>query len=345
MARDYYQVLGVPKTSSADEIKKAYRALARKLHPDVNKAPDAQKQFTEVQNAYDVLSDDKKRALYDQHGEAGLSGAAGPGPHPHVDWSNIGGRRGQAGGFDPDDLTSMFETFFGGFGGASDAGRSSPRGPSARGPGSGGGGGGGGGGRRGGRHAPRREEPPAEVHDVRVDFLKAARGGAETLRISSGGSSRSVDVKIPAGIPDGSTMRLRGLGPLDGDGDPTDLLIRVNVDPHPLFRRGEGPDAGKSLDVYVDVPLTIAEAALGATVHVPTLSGSVDLKVPAGTASGRRLRVRGQGIAPSGGTAGDLYAVVQIVPPRAEDLTPADAETLRRIGSRPAGLRSGPEWA
>lgn len=327
MGRDYYEVLGVSKTASADEIKKAYRGAARKLHPDVNKAPDAQKKFTEVQNAYDVLSDDAKRRAYDQFGEAGVSGAAAAGgPGPGWGAAGPGGYRVNmdGSGFDAEDLSSMFETFFGGMGGRSgkaSAGRKSSR-----------------------RAAPRHEAPAPEVHDVRVDFMKAVRGGAESLRVSSAGASRSVDVKIPAGIPHGATMRLRGLGPMDHDGDPTDLMIRVLVEPHALFRRGEGADAGKGLDIFIDVPLTIAEATLGATVHVPTLGGSVDLKIPPGTASGKKLRVRGQGIAPPGATAGDLYAVIQIVPPAPADLTSAETEALRGLSGKPSSVRSAPPW-
>lgn len=331
MGRDYYDVLGVSRTAPADDIKKAYRAAARKLHPDVNKAPDAQKKFTEVQNAYDVLSDEKKRRAYDQFGEAGVSGAAG-GAGPAPGWGGAagpGGYRVNVGGqgFDPDDLSSMFETFFGGAG--------SGRGGGAR-----------SGGRKGSRRAaPRSEEPAPEVHDVKVDFMRAVRGGSESLRVSSGGAARSVDVKIPAGIPSGATMRLRGLGPLDHDGDPTDLLIRVLIEPHPLFRRGEGAEAGKSLDVYLDVPLSIAEATLGATVHVPTLAGSVDLKIPPGTASGKKLRVRGQGIAPAGGAAGDLYAVIQIVPPKLDDLLPEERRVLETLGAKLPSPRTGPAWS
>jgi curved DNA-binding protein len=330
MGRDYYEVLGVLKGASADEIKKAYRGLARKLHPDVNKAADAQKKFTEVQNAYDVLSDEKKRKVYDQFGEAGLSGAgaeqtasSGRGGGTPYGWGGQSGRVNVGGQhFDPDDLGSMFDTFFGGGGGMGGSGRTS--------------------GRRASSRRTRREEPetPA-VHDIRVEFMKAARGGTESLKISSHGSSRAVDVKIPAGIPSGTTMRLRGLGPMDEDGDPTDLHIRVLVDAHPLFRR-EGGES--SLDLAIDVPLTVAEATLGAAVNVPTLEGSVEMKIPAGTASGKKMRLRGLGIKPAAGTAGDLYVVPQIVTPKPEDLSPAGMEAIRLAGSGPKGLRSGAGW-
>ncbi len=334
MGRDYYEVLGVSKTASADEIKKAYRGLARKLHPDVNKAADAQKKFTEVQNAYDVLSDEKKRKAFDQFGEAGVSGAAGGGygggggsggvpPGWNQGYNsgrvNVGGQS-----FDPDDLGSMFDTFFGGGGGGMGGGRSSTSG------------------RRSSKRGRKPEPEPPQVHDINVEFVKAARGGTESLRVSSGGSSRSVEIKIPAGIASGTTMRLRGLGAMDEEGDPTDLHIRVIVEPHALFRRGEG-EAG-SLDLVIDVPLTVAEATLGAAVNVPTLEGSVEMKIPAGTPSGKRLRLRGLGIKPAAGTAGDLYVVPQIVPPKPEDLSPAGMEAIRLAGSTPKDLRSGAGW-
>jgi len=230
---------------------------------------------------------------------------------------NVGGQS-----FDHDDLGSMFDTFFGG-GGGMGGGRSSS-------------------GRRTTKRGRKAEPESPQVHDIHVEFVKAARGGTESLRVSSGGSSRSVDIKIPAGIASGTTMRLRGLGAMDEEGDPTDLHIRVLVEPHALFRRGEG-EAG-SLDLVIEVPLTVAEATLGATVSVPTLEGGVEMKIPAGTASGKRMRLRGLGIKPAAGTAGDLYVVPQIVTPKPEELSPAGMEAIRLAGSVPKDLRSGAGW-
>lgn len=317
--RDLYEVLGVAKTASDDEIKAAYRTLARKFHPDVNKAADAHQKFTEVQNAYDVLSDPKKRKSYDQYGDvsaaertAGAQSAAGAGPH--FRWSNTGSSE-----FDSEDLSSMFEEMFGGHSGFSAAGsrRAKTRG-------------------RSGKHA----EPESVTHDITVSFLTAAKGGPESLRISVAGKTRTIEVKIPAGTPEGGQLRIK-----DGAGDGIDLILRIHVGVHPLFRRGEGENAGKSPDLYLDLPLTIAEATLGTTVSVPTLEGTVQLVVPPGTASGRKLRLRAKGIRPTSGEPGDLLTVVKIIPPDPSQLTSEEQEQLRILSSRQSPVRTGPEWS
>jgi DnaJ-class molecular chaperone len=323
--RDYYDVLGVGRSASADEIRKAYRTLARQLHPDVNKAADASKKFTEVQEAYDVLSDEQKKKLYDQFGHAGVSpGAGGPAPagggRPHYSWSNVGGPGGVSGAeFDAEDLGSMFEAFFGERGG--------------HGAGFGGGMGGMGGATRGrpgagkARRAGRtpEAEPAAIEHELDITFMTAARGGTEPLRLNTDGKSRTIEVKIPKGTADGARLRVRG------GADGQDIILRIKVGPHPVFRRTEHGVGPQGLDLYLDLPLSIAEAALGATVTAPTLDGSVELRIPPGTASGRKLRVRGQGLEDAKGARGDLYAVVKIVPPESGQLSAADAAALRRI--------------
>ncbi len=314
--RDYYQILGVPRTSTQDELRRAYRKLARELHPDVNKAPDAQKKFTEVQHAYDVLSDESKRALYDQYGEGfatrGSGGAGTPGGSGA--WSTSSARGGGGGvDFDMEDLSSMFDAMFGGRGQASPG--TSKRSKSKRGP---------------AQAAPPPEAEPVR-HDLHISFMTAARGGTESLQLQHSGGKRTVEVNIPAGIHDGATLRVRNV--FGGTSGP-DLLLTIRVGGHPAFRRGEGLQTGKGNDLLVDLPLTIAEATLGATVTAPTLEGDVDLTVPPGTASGKRLRLKGKGIRSAGGDVGDLYAVVKIVPPPADALTQAERELLVRLSSR-----------
>jgi DnaJ-class molecular chaperone len=330
MAKDYYQILGTSKTASADEIRSAYRKLARKLHPDVNKAPDAAAKFNEVQQAYDVLSDDHKRKLYDQFGSAAFE-AGGPGTSagragagrasPHYSWSNVGGRTQggpDLGGmdFDAEDIGSVFEAIFG----QQQQAGGSPF-------------------TRTGRPRAKPKAPDESRHEVRISFMTAARGGVERLRVSDNGSQRTVEVTIPPGIEEGSQLRVRG-----GAGTGRDLILLIHIDPHPLIRRGEGADVGKGLDLYLDLPLTIAEATLGEVISVPTLGGPVDLQVPAGTASGRKLRLRGKGIHDPQGRQGDLYAVIRIVPPAGKELTEAEGAELRRISAKGPAPRAGSSW-
>jgi curved DNA-binding protein len=307
--KDLYAVLGVARTASADEVKKAYRKLARQYHPDVNKATDAQSKFTQVQHAYDVLSDEAKRRHYDQFGTTNGSepppSGGGAGGNPR--WSSVGGPFG-SGQVDPDELGSMFEAFFG------NSGRGGGQGFSSKG---------------GRSRSPRGEDAhEAARHEIMIPFVTAARGGTETLRLETGAGSQTIEVTIPAGIDDGAQLRVRRGG---GSGD---LILSVRVGSHPIFRRGEGASLGRGLDLSVDVPMTIADATLGAKLNVPTLDQPVEVTIPAGTASGKKLRLKGLGIKPATGAAGDLYAVVQIVPPAADTLTASERETLKTIASR-----------
>ncbi len=327
--RDYYQILGVERTATEDEIRAAYRKLARKLHPDVNKAPDAQARFTEIQEAYDVLSDKEKRRAYDRFGHAGPAGAAGrPGGGAgrggvHYQWQS-GGGSGPAGfDFDADDLGSMFDTFFGGAArGARGAGRA--------------------------QHG-RRARPVAGqdvTHTMRLDFESAARGGKRRISLLRGGDERSIEVTIPPAVRDGAKLRIRGEGhpsPTPG-GAPGDLILTIRVEPHPVLVRGRPGDPPDSLDLSLELPLTIAEATLGCRVQVPTLDGPVDLNVPPGAASGKYLRLRERGLENAAGRRGDLYARVRVVPPDGSGLAPGEAETLRRIAERTPALRTGPGW-
>lgn len=317
--RNFYEVLGVEKSASADEIRAAYRKLARQYHPDVNKAKDAPAKFNEVQEAYDVLSDEQKRKAYDRLGdryaEAGRPGPAGNGGSPHYTWSNVGGPGGGEVDFDMEDLGSVFETLFGG--------------QRSGGPFSG-----------AGRGRARARAGPREVrHEVDIDFMTAARGGTERLKVSNEGKSRTVEISIPAGINHGGQLRMRGAGP-----EGSDLILTIRVGEHPLFRRGEGAESGRGLDLFLDLPLTIAEATLGTAVSVPTLTDAVELTVPPGTASGRKLRLRGRGIRDPEGRHGDLYAVIKIVPPAAEALSPAERQLMLEISARGPKVRAGPGW-
>ncbi|HBZ96870.1 MAG: molecular chaperone DnaJ [Phycisphaerae bacterium] len=269
--KDYYAILGVQRTASADEIRKAYRSLARKYHPDVSTEGDAGDRFNEVQQAYEVLSDEEKRRAYDQFGDAG-AGAAG--------WSGYGG--GGGGDVDPDRFQDIFEQMFGGGG------------PSPGGNPFGGG---------GGAARPRRG---GDVNSsMTVTFMTAAQGGVEEIRPDGA----SVEVRIPAGIDDGGKLRLRGRGqPGLHGGEAGDLIVTVHVGAHPVLRRD-------GLDLIVDVPISLAEAGLGTVVRVPLLKGSIELKIPPCTSSGRRLRVPGKGIVDDRQRTGDFYAQVQVVSP------------------------------
>ena len=306
--RDYYDVLGVKRTASQDEIRAAYRKLARELHPDVNKSPDAQERFAEVQSAYDVLGEPDKRAQYDRFGRAGAAQAAGAGGAAHYAWSNVGGRGGGAGAdFDMDDLGSVFESLFGG----DRAGARGTRTPRGR--------------------ARERAKPTAQA-ELDISFVTMARGGTERVPVRRSGKATTIEVSIPKAIADGTKLRVAGMG-----GDP-DLILTIRVGKHPLYRR-EGV-----LDLEIDLPLTYAEAALGKEVGVPTLEGEVFITVPAGTKSGKRLRLRGRGLTDPKGSSGDLYAIVQIVPPSAESLTDEDRAALERLDAKGPRPRTSPPW-
>lgn len=338
MAKDFYNVLGIARGATADEIKRAYRKLAREYHPDVNKNAGAAAKFTEVQEAYDVLSDPQKREYYDRFGHApGSDAGAAPGGM-HVDFGNMGGfgnGGGMGGGrrvrvenfdFDAEELGSMFDAFFGG-----------ARGPGRPGGGGGsGGGGGGGGGNDGGRTRARgrthqRQREPESL-ELFITFMTAARGGTEQVKLEGPDGPRTLEVKIPAGVVTGQRLRVRG-----SDGDVT---LELRVGEHPTFRRAEFPGVApadeRRLDLYVDVGLDLGTATLGGPVSVPTLTGSVELRVPPGTPSGAKLRAKGQGISPGNGPSGDLYAVIKIVPPR--DVPPDLRAALERL--RPGDARA-----
>jgi DnaJ-class molecular chaperone len=303
--RDPYDVLGVPKSASAADIKKAYRQLAKKYHPDRNKDDAKSKErFAEINTAYEIVGDEKKKAQFDR-GEIGPDGkprgfegfgagpggfsrawrGAGGGPGDQHYEFNFGGGRGGAGGagFDPGDL---FADLFGG-------------------------------GRRRAQAAAARGDDV--VATATVPLETAAKGGAARVIVPSG---RTLEVKIPAGVEDGQQIRLRGQGqPGLRGGESGDALVTVKIAAHPWLKL-------EGRDLRVELPVTIYEAALGARVQTPTLDGKVELAVPPGSNGGRVLRLRGRGLPASDSKpAGDLYVALKIMLPEEPD---ADFEARMR---------------
>lgn len=303
--RDYYDTLGVSRDASDEEIRRAYRRLARENHPDVSREPDAGQRFAEISEAYEVLRDPDKRSRYDRLGEnwrAGqdVSGAEGVGgwQDVRVDFGD-GAGGGFAGG---PGMSDFFDQLFG-------------RGTARGGTGAGG---------RGAGGRSRFEGFTSRGDDVEavleLPLEEAAIGGRRSISLADG---RDYEVEIPPGVRDGQRIRLAGEGAEGIGGGPRgDLFLRVRIRPHRRFRLD-------GRDVYLDLPVAPWEAALGASVRVPTLRGSARLRIPAGSSSGRRLRLRGEGMPDPGGRPGDLYAVVQIHLPRR--LTREQRELFERL--------------
>ena len=309
MADDYYKTLGIGRDASSADIQKAYRDLARKYHPDLN--PDdktAKTKFQEVQRAFDVLNDPSKRELYDRYGSSFESMGAGGGPQggraswntgpaggEEIDFSQLFGDR--YGGGDP---SGMFGDLFGQFRRAGGAGTRKAS--------------------RGG--APRGADITSELE---IPFNTAVSGGEAHISVQRpDGHVETLAVKIPAGISEGKKIRLRGQGASAG-GPAGDILITVHVAPHPWFTR-------KGNDLIVRLPLSLAEAALGAKVDVPTPRGTISLRVPPNSSSGKRLRIKGHGVKTRDGELGDLYAEVQIVLP--PTLDEESLELIKKLDER-----------
>jgi curved DNA-binding protein len=283
MAEDLYGVLGVPRGADAGEIKKAYRKLAKDLHPDKNPGnKQAEARFKRVNHANDVLGDPKKRKLYDEFGEEGLrEGFDAERVRQYRDWSARNQSSGGAGrgGFDGVNVEEIF-----GAGGAGEGGGFSDMFGDLFGRG------------RRGRGPMRGQDVESEVT---IDFPSSIRGATLELRVRP--NEAPVTVRIPAGAHDGARVRIAGHGAPSPNGGPQgDLILHMHVQPHPVFRR-EGDD------LHVDVPITVAEAYRGAKVKVPTIDGAVSLKVPERSQSGSVVRVRGKGVARKGKAVGDLY--------------------------------------
>ncbi len=291
--KDYYELLGLRRGASDEEIRRAYRKLARQYHPDVNKDTGAEDRFKEISLAYEVLRDPEKRERYDRLGTSWSSGGEDSGGGGFEDFV---GRRGSAEGdvrveFGEGEFSDLFEGLFGRRGGTGTSGL--------------------------GDFAIRGTDQEAVLE---LSLEEAAAGGRRRVSLADG---RSYDVNFPAGVRDGQRIRLAGKGGPGRSGAPAgDLFLRARIRPHPYFRVD-------GRDLQVDVPISPWEAALGATVKVRTLDGTSRVRVPAGSSSGRRLRLRGKGMPGPRGGHGDLYAKVQIVVPR--DLSTKERELFEQL--------------
>jgi len=299
--KDYYKILGVSKNATKDEIKKAYRSLARKYHPDHN--PDnkeSEEKFKEVQEAHEVLSDEEKRKTYDMFGSAEFR------PGGQTTWRKAGdpGGKNYQYTYSSQDFTGfedIFKDIFG-FGGDPRARRST-------------------GGRSGGGFrdifSQATREKPVKGKDleyqIEIDFNTAIKGGVRDITISrqklNNVNTEKLSVKIPPGVSTGSRIRVQGKGESSGRGDQGDLFLRIKVKPHPIFkRRGD--------DIHLELPITFYEAALGKQVDIPTIDGTANLSIPSGVQSGAKLRLKGKGVPNiKSKKRGDQYVVVKVVMP------------------------------
>jgi curved DNA-binding protein len=303
MATDFYSVLGVPKDADAATIKKAYRKLARDLHPDKNPGnKSAEARFKEVNQAYDAVGDETKRKLYDEFGEEALrEGFDAEKARAYKQWQ---GRAGSGGGFRGGGgayggggfggAVNLEDLFSGAVPGGSAGGQGDPFADLF--------------GRAQRRRGPMKGRDYEQ--DLTVDFASAVKGTSLQLRNPS--SPEPVTVRIPPGAEEGSRVRIKGQGEASPNGGPNgDLILNIHVEPHELFTR-EGDD------LTLEVPIKTSEAIKGAKVKVPTFDGDVSVKVPPGTSSGTTLRVRGKGVHRKGREPGDLYVRFMVHVPKGD---------------------------
>jgi DnaJ-class molecular chaperone len=310
VAEDLYQTLGVSRDADKTELQKAYRKLARKYHPDMN--PDdkaAQDKFKRVQEAYEVLGDEQKRAAYDRYGadfekiRGGYSPGGGGGAGPSfegLDLDQIFGAAGRGGGGGGGGFENGFNDFFEQILGGAAGGR-----------------------RSGGRTAaPPPPQRGANIrYELSIPFEKAVLGGKAEFYPTGTGKNEKLSVTIPAGVDDGAKIRLREQGQQVPGGTPGDMIVTIEIDTHPHFDR-----KGKNLELHL--PITVGEAAMGAKVDVPTPKGTVTLSIPPRSRSGKRLRVKGHGVQAAGG-AGDLIVELQIQLP--DEISDAAVELLKQF--------------
>jgi DnaJ-class molecular chaperone len=306
--KDYYKILGVPKNAKTEDVKKAYRRLARQHHPDLNKGADAERRFKEINEAHAVLSDPEKRQRYDTLGpnwERFAHGSGAPGGEGGFQWV-FTGQPGEAAG----DFSDFFRMVFGDAAGV----RAGTVDDLLR--------------RSRGNGRPRTRSAAGEDLESEADVtvLEAYRGTERSVQIQKeDGGTKRLDVKIPAGVKDGQRIRLAGQGaPGYGGGPAGDLFLRVRVQPHPFFRR-EGDD------IYVDLPVALHEALLGGEATMPTLKGRVSLRIPPETQNGRVIRLAGQGMPRAGGGHGDMYVTVKVVLP--QKLSDAEREAVQKLAA------------
>ncbi|MBV8801461.1 MAG: DnaJ domain-containing protein [Gammaproteobacteria bacterium] len=302
--KDYYKILGVPRTASEDEIKRAYRKLARKYHPDVSKEPNAEEQFKAVQESYEVLKDKKKREAYDQLGSNWKNGQDF---RPPPNWQGFDFQ----GGFEQEDMGNFSDFFANIFGGGAARGRQ--------------------GGFHRAQQRPFQQRGQDQHAKIVITLEEAFRGGSKNIHLQvpekdANGQThyvtKTLKITVPSGTLPGQQLRLakQGMPGING-GLPGDLFLEIDIAPHRLFTL-------QGHDVYLTVPVTPWEAALGTKINIPTLGGAVDLKITAGAQAGQKLRLKGRGL-PAKPQSGDQYILLQIVTPPAK--TDADKALYEKM--------------